>query len=91
MSVLEAMASGTPVITSNIGGTAEVAGKAALLVAPERVEEIAEAIRRLLSEAELRTACREQGLLRARCFTWERTARETIRVYQEVTDSVPQK
>jgi glycosyltransferase involved in cell wall biosynthesis len=82
--VLEAMACGTPVVTSNVGGTAEVASDAALVVNPERVEEIAEAVLLLLQGAEVRASFRERGLVRARHFTWERTARETIGVYQHV-------
>jgi glycosyltransferase involved in cell wall biosynthesis len=85
--VLEAMASGTPVVTANVGGTAEVAGEAGMRVNPEKPEEIAEALRLLLEEASARASFRERGLAWARHFTWERTARETIGVYQNVAQS----
>jgi glycosyltransferase involved in cell wall biosynthesis len=75
--VLEAMACGTPVVTSNSTSLPEVAGEAALLVDPYDVEAIAEAMRRVLEEPELAAELRERGLKRAAEFTWERTARET--------------
>jgi glycosyltransferase involved in cell wall biosynthesis len=79
--VLEAMACGTPVVTSNVAGTAEVAGEAALLVDPEQVGDLADALGRLLGDAGLRQALGARGRQRASQFTWERTARETVAVY----------
>ncbi len=79
---LEAMACGTPVITSNTSSLPEVVGDAALLVDPYDVEAIADALARLLEDAELRRQLREAGLQRARLFSWERTARETIAAYR---------
>ena len=79
---LEAMACGTPVITSNTSSLPEVVGDAALLVDPYDVEAIAEALARLLEDKELRQRLREAGLARARLFSWERTARETIAAYR---------
>ncbi len=84
MPVLEAMASGAPVVTANVGGTEEVASNAAMVVNPERVEEIAEAVLLLLQDEGVRASFRERGLVRARHFTWERTARETLLVYRGV-------
>jgi glycosyltransferase involved in cell wall biosynthesis len=81
---LEAMACGTPVIASNQGSLPEVVGEAGLLVEPNDVEQIAAAAERLLTDAELRADLRKRGLERARTFTWERTARETLAVYQQV-------
>jgi len=81
---LEAMACGTPVIASNQGSLPEVVGDAALLVEPNDVEQIAAAAERLLTDARLRADLRKKGLKRARTFTWERTARETLAVYQQV-------
>lgn len=78
---LEAMACGTPVITSNTSSLPEVVGDAALKVDPHDVEAIAEALARLLEDADLRQQLREAGLARARLFSWERTARETIAAY----------
>jgi glycosyltransferase involved in cell wall biosynthesis len=80
--ILEAMASGAPVITSNRSSMAEVAGDAAVLVDPESVEELAGALGRVLSEERLRQELRTRGLSRSRQFTWERTARETVAVYR---------
>jgi glycosyltransferase involved in cell wall biosynthesis len=82
--VLEAMACGTPVVTSNTSSLPEVAGDAALLIDPIDVEAIASAMRRVLEDHTLSTEMRAKGLARAREFTWERTARETIAVYERM-------
>ncbi|MFL5735843.1 MAG: glycosyltransferase family 4 protein [Actinomycetota bacterium] len=82
--VLEAMAAGTPVLTSDRSSLPEVAGDAALLVDPSSEEEIARGIERLLTDSELRTRLREAGLERARSFTWDRTARETAEALHAV-------
>jgi len=82
--VLEAMASGVPVLTSNTSGTAEVGGDAALLVDPEDTAEIVSALARLIGDEGLRADLRARGLARAREFTWERTARETMSAYRRV-------
>lgn len=79
---LEAMAHGTPVITSNVSSLPEVAGDAALLVNPLEVEAIAAAMRRVYEDAELRQMLAERGLERARGFSWEATARKTLEVYR---------
>lgn len=78
---LEAMASGTPVITSNVSSLPEVVGDAALLVNPRSVDELAHAMERLLDDAALRRRYRDRGLARAATFTWQRAARETASVY----------
>jgi len=85
--VLEAMASGVPVVTSNRGGTAEVAGEAAVLVEPESTEAIAAALRRLLGDEELRGKVGAGGLRRSRGYRWELTARETVAVYGRAAGS----
>jgi glycosyltransferase involved in cell wall biosynthesis len=82
--VLEAMACGTPVLTSNVSATAEVAGDAALLVDPRDTRAIAEALGRLLSDETLRALLRVRGLKRAGQFSWERAARETQLIYELV-------
>jgi glycosyltransferase involved in cell wall biosynthesis len=82
--VLEAMACGVPVVTSNTSSLPEVAGEAALLVDPKSVEELAAAMRRLLDDTALRAEMRARGLKRASRFTWEETARRTAEVYREV-------
>jgi glycosyltransferase involved in cell wall biosynthesis len=78
--VLEAMASGAAVIASRRGALPEVAGDAALLVEPEPAP-LAEALGRVLGDAALRTRLREAGLDRARAYSWERTATQTLAVY----------
>ncbi len=85
--VLEAMACGTPVVASNQGSLPEVVGEAGLLVEPTDTEQIAAAAERLLTGDRLRADLRQKGLERARAFTWERTARETLAVYRNVYDT----
>ncbi len=80
--LLEAMACGTPVVSSNRTSLPEVAGDAALLVDGEDVEALAGALRRLLRDQALRAQLRERGLERARAFPWERTVRGTLEVYR---------
>ena len=82
MPVAEAMACGCPVVTSCASALPEVAGDAALLVNPESVEEIRAAIERLWSDEALRRDLTARGRERARTFSWERTARETLAVYE---------
>lgn len=84
MPVLEAMASGTPVVTSNTTALPEVAGDAALLVNPESPADLSTALVKILQDEPLRQALRAKGLERVKQLTWERTARETFGVYQEV-------
>ena len=81
--LLEAMACGTPVITANVSAMPEVVGDAALLVDPLNVEEIGAAIDRVSADPELRARLAVAGPNRARQFTWERAARETVAVYEE--------
>jgi len=81
---LEAMACGTPVVCSNTSSLPEVVGDAAITVDPYDVEALAEAMRRVLSDADLANDLRQRGLERAAGFTWERTAKETVEVYREV-------
>ena len=80
--VLEAMACGAPVITSNATALPEAAGEAALLVDPEDTAGIAAAMRRVLDAPDLRAALRARGFAHARQFTWARTARATAEAYQ---------
>ncbi len=82
--ILEAMASGVPVVTSNRASMAEVAGDAALLINPEDVGALASALERALTDDALRGDLRARGLARARLFTWEETARATLSVYERV-------
>lgn len=86
MPILEAMACGCPVITSNVFSMPEIAGDAAILVNPYKIEEIAEAIYKVLSDENLRRKLKRNGLKRAKRFTWEKSARAHLKVYKEVTD-----
>ena len=79
--VLEAMARGVPVASSNASSLPEVAGEAALLFDPHDQAAIASAISRLLSDETLRGRLQARGLARSRQFTWERTARLTLASY----------
>lgn len=78
---LEAMACGTPVVASAAPSIPEVTGGAALLVDPLSPAAIADALRRVLTDAALASTLREAGRARAAQFGWERTARETLAVY----------
>jgi len=81
---LEAMASGTPVVTSNISSLPEVAGDAALLVDPYEPESIASGLMSVLGSAEVRSELRARGLQRAADFSWERSIQRIHRIYGEV-------
>ncbi len=76
--VLEAMACGTPVITSNLSSLPEVAGEAALLVNPDDTAAIAQAMQRLLQDPSLRSHLQTAGLYRARQFSWAKTGQTTV-------------
>jgi glycosyltransferase involved in cell wall biosynthesis len=81
---LEAMASGTPVVTSNLSSMPEVAGDAAVLVDPYDVEAIKDGIKRVLTDPVLREDLVRKGLMRARHFSWERSVARTREIYLEV-------
>lgn len=82
--VLEAMACGTPVITSNSSALPEVVGEAGLMVDPYDEEAMARAIQRVVEDAQLRAQLSEQSLVQAAKFSWRRTAELTLAVYHEV-------
>jgi len=82
--VLEAMACGVPVICSNVSSLPEVAGEATVLFDPLDVEGMAAAMERVLSDEELRAKLRARGFERARRFSWENCARETLAVLESV-------
>ena len=81
--VIEAMACGTPVITSTVSSLPEVAGEAALTVDPTSSDAIRAALESLLSNPALREDLRARGLAQAAKFTWDRAARETLLVYRQ--------
>ena len=80
---LEAMACGTPVVTSGTSSLPEVVGPCATLVDPEESESIAEGMLKILSNARLRETLKKEGLQRAQRFTWDATARTTLGVLME--------
>lgn len=82
--ILEAMACGTPVLTSNISSLPEVAGDAALLINPYDVAAIAEGLWRLLNDHDLRQQMITRGLQRVRQYTWEASARHLMQVYRNL-------
>jgi glycosyltransferase involved in cell wall biosynthesis len=82
--ILEAMACGCPVVTADRYGTKELAEGAAVLVNPDSVEDIAAGIRRILTDTELRACLTAAGRERAQSFTWERCARDTMRVLENL-------
>ncbi|MEO1895035.1 MAG: glycosyltransferase family 1 protein [Methylococcales bacterium] len=82
--VLEAMAAGTPVVTSNNTSLPEVAGDAALLIDPLDVTAISDAMLQIVEDELLASELKIKGGARARQFTWERCAEETIEVYKTV-------
>jgi len=81
--VLEAMANGLPVVASRTASLPEVGGDAALYVDPHDIRDIAEKIRRAVEDSELREKLIQQGLSRAREFSWQRVAEATLQVYNE--------
>ena len=82
--VLEAMACGCPVVSSNASSLPEVAGDAAILVNPNDVDALTAAIERVLQDEDLRSRLRKRGINQAKRFSWERTAEETIAVYRKI-------
>jgi glycosyltransferase involved in cell wall biosynthesis len=81
---LEAMAHGTPVITSNVSALPEVVGNAAVLVNPENVFEIMRALHRVLTDRVLRDRMKERGYQQAKRFSWEISVRRVLDVYRSV-------
>jgi glycosyltransferase involved in cell wall biosynthesis len=82
--VLDAQHAGVPVACSSAGALPEVAGKGAVLFDPLSVDDMAHALNRCLMDIDLRSAMIADGYDNARQFSWDRTARETLRVYAAV-------
>jgi glycosyltransferase involved in cell wall biosynthesis len=82
--VLEAMAAGVPVVTSNVSSMPEVGGEAALYIDPHSPSDIARKVVQAVEDSVLRAVLVEKGTARAREFTWRRTAEATLAVYDEV-------
>jgi O-antigen biosynthesis alpha-1,2-mannosyltransferase len=84
MPVLDAMARGVPVLTSNVSALPEIAGEAALEVDPVQTDAIAEGLRRLTGDENLRAQYAHRGLARSREFSWEKAVERTWKVYLEL-------
>ncbi|HID05793.1 MAG TPA: glycosyltransferase family 1 protein, partial [Armatimonadetes bacterium] len=82
---LEAMACGTPVVTSNAGALPEVVDDAGVLIDPTDATELADALYKVLTDEALRTQLVSRGYRQVQRFTWERTATEVIQVYELIT------
>ncbi len=86
MSILEAMACGCPVITSNTSGCAEIAGSTALLVNPRLVDEIKNAIDIIINNEDIRIYLSLKGLERAKDFSWRRSAEDHLKIFKNTVD-----
>ena len=84
---LEAMAAGTPVITSNVSSLPEVVGDAAILIDPYDPSAIADAMRRVLTDEQLHADLRAKGLMRVQEFSWARSVQRVRAIYTEVIES----
>lgn len=82
--ILEAMACGTPVITSNTTAMPEIAGKDALLIDPREPEQLAEMILKILDDQALRNQASSYGIERAALFSWKKNATEVVRAYESI-------
>ena len=80
--VLEAMACGTPVITSNLSSLPEVTGDAAILINPYNLAEITDAMQTVAQNAQLRSHLRQAGIARSQLFSWQKTGQDTVRLLQ---------
>jgi glycosyltransferase involved in cell wall biosynthesis len=87
--VLEAMSLGAPVIASGVTSIPEIAGDAALLIDPERTEDLAAAMERLHTDEHLRERLRAASLQRAKLFSWRRAAQQVLDLYAAVADRAP--
>lgn len=81
---LEAMACGCPVVTSDTSSLPEVVGEAGIMVNPDDIDSLAQAMRQVLTDDKLRDNMVRKGLEQAKKFSWERTAMETMEVYKKV-------
>lgn len=86
LTILEAMACGTPTITANVSSLPEVAGDAAILVEPTDVEAITQAVLRIDRDRTFRQSLIDKGLARVREFTWRKTAEQTAMLYEQVAE-----
>lgn len=85
--LLEAMACGTPVITSNTSSMPEIAGDRAVMINPEKEDDITEKMLMLERDQQLVEAQKSYGMKRAQLFSWEKTAEQLLRLYNEINNS----
>jgi len=85
--LLEAMSCGTPVVASNCSAPKEISGDAAYFVDPEDVEDIADGMWQVLNDSSLRQRLIEKGYIRAKQFSWENCALQTVKIYEKVVQS----
>lgn len=81
---LEAMACGTPVITSNIASLPEVVGDAGILINPYSIDSLVEGLYRVLIDKDLQKELRRKGIERSKLFTWDKTAQATLEAYKQI-------
>ena len=86
--VLESFACGTPVLTTNAGALAEISGEAAYLIKPNSTEAIAEGLKILSEDDNLRKELIEKGYKQIEKFSWEETAKKTLKVYKSISQEV---
>jgi len=82
--VLEAMACGCPVVAANTSSLPEICGKAAVMVNPYDINDIANGLEKVIRETKIRNTLKEKGLVWVKNFSWEKAANQTIKVYQNV-------
>jgi len=82
--ITEAMACGTPILTSNVNGLKEIAGEAALLIDPADTESITSGIAQILSDRDLRDSLSRKGLERSALFTWDHCAQNTLALFESL-------
>jgi glycosyltransferase involved in cell wall biosynthesis len=87
LQIVEAMACGVPVVCSNAGSLPEIAGSAAIIADPDDVQAFAENVRKVLVDEQLARELSLKGTRRAADFAWDRTARETLAIYEEAMSS----
>jgi glycosyltransferase involved in cell wall biosynthesis len=83
----EAMACGTPILTSNVNGLKEIAGDAALLMDPNDTKSIADGIRKILFDSNLRELLSQKGLEHSRLYTWDLCAQKTLELLERVASN----
>jgi len=86
--ILEAMACGCPVVTSNYGAMKEIAGDSSYLVNPKSTVDISKAVQNIVENPRLLEYLKRNGLKRAKMFSWEKTARKTLELYNKVYNSI---